>query len=117
MRIVSLLPGATEIVAALGAESWLVGVSHECDHPAGVRGLPRVTWSAIDGNSSSAGIDAQVRAARAAGLPVIAIDASSISSLNPDVIVTQTLCEVCAVSDGVVYRLADLMPRVPHVIA
>jgi len=117
MRIVSLLPGATEIVAALGAESWLVGVSHECDHPAGVRGLPHVTWSAIDGNSSSAGIDAQVRAARAAGRPVIAIDAATLAALTPDVIVTQTLCEVCAVSDGVVYRLADLMPAVPQVIA
>jgi iron complex transport system substrate-binding protein len=117
MRIVSLLPGATEIVAALGAEPWLVGVSHECDHPAGVRGLPRVTWSAIDGNSSSAGIDAQVRAARAAGRPVIAIDAATLSSLRPDVIVTQTLCEVCAVSDGVVYGLAGVMPTLPHVIA
>jgi iron complex transport system substrate-binding protein len=83
MRIVSLLPGATEIVAALGAESWLVGVSHECDYPVAVRGLPRVTWSAIDGNRSSAAIDAQVRAARAADLPVIAIDAGTLSALNP----------------------------------
>jgi iron complex transport system substrate-binding protein len=101
MRIVSLLPG----------------VSHECDYPVGVRGLPRVTWSAIDGNRSSAAIDAQVRAARAADLPVIAIDAETLSALHPDVILTQTLCEVCAVSDGVVYRLADLMPTLPHVFA
>ena len=95
MRIISLLPAATEIVAALGAGSWLVGVSHECDYPPDiVRGLPRVTRTSIDTRRSSGEID---RAVRAAGSAAVTIDAELLAELRPDVVVGQTVCDVCAV--------------------
>ena len=114
MRIVSLLPAATEIVAALGAGSWLVGVSHECDYPPDVvRGLPRVTHSAIDTAQSSGAID---RAVRAAGASATAIDAALLADLRPDVIVGQNVCEVCAVgNDALTRALADWPARPPVV--
>ncbi len=110
MRIISLVPGASEIVAALGAEPWLVGVSHECDYPPSVQLLPRVTWCAVDSAVSSAEIDAQVRAAQATSAPVIAIDESLLADLEPDLIITQTLCDVCAIADGRVHALRDTLP-------
>ena len=69
MRVVSLLPAGTEIVAALGGAGHLVGISHECDYPRSVQGLPRVTSTPIDPLSSGAAIDAEVRRLRDAGLP------------------------------------------------
>jgi iron complex transport system substrate-binding protein len=116
MRIVTLLPAATEIVALLAPES-LVGVSHECDHPAWIGGLPRVTTTPIDPMAPSAVIDAQVRAAMEAGRPVIAVDGESLRRLRPDLIVTQGLCEVCAVADGQVHRLADALDPKPRVLS
>ena len=114
MRIVSLLPAATEIVAALGAGSWLVGVSHECDYPPDiVRGLPRVTRTTIDGSQSSGAID---RAVRAAGAAATSIDAALLAELRPDVIVGQTVCDVCAVGgDALTRTLAD-WPERPRVV-
>lgn len=106
MRIVTLLPAATEIVAALGASDQLVGISHECDFPSSLSHLPRVTASPVDPNAPGAVIDAHVRALMAAGSPVIAIDAEALEMLAPDLIITQALCEVCAVSEGQVQRLA-----------
>jgi len=101
MRVVSLLPAATEIVAALGAGSWLVGVSHECDYPpAVVRGLPRVTRTTIDTLSSSADIDRQTRTSGQAGVPPIIVDAAALVRLAPDVIVGQSVCDVCAVGES-----------------
>ncbi|MEO7458324.1 MAG: cobalamin-binding protein, partial [Gemmatimonadaceae bacterium] len=105
-RVLSLLPGATEIVAALGAMDQLVGISHECDYPPEVARLPRVTTSAVDRDASSADIDASVRALYASGRPLFAIDADVLRRLAPDVILTQSLCDVCAVSDGDVRDLA-----------
>lgn len=116
-RVVSLLPAATEIVAALGDASVLVGISHECDYPAHVQHLPRVTTTPIDVGGSSGAIDAEVRSLRESGRPVIAVDAEEIRRLNPDVIVTQSLCEVCAVSDGEVHRLASILDRVPLLVS
>ena len=116
MRVVTLLPAATEIVAAVAPES-LVGVSHECDYPAWVTKLPRVTRTAVDVNASSAEIDRQVRALVADGKPVIWTDAQTLETLEPDLIITQGLCEVCAVADGEVYRIADHLPTRPRVIS
>jgi len=116
MRIVSLLPAGTEIVAALGCETLLVGVSHECDYPASILQLPRVTRTPVDSSLSSARIDAQVREIQAEGKPVIALDAGVLETLAPDLILTQDLCEVCAVADGEVYRLADTMTSPPEIV-
>jgi len=116
-RVVSLLPAGTEIVAALGAETSLVGISHECDYPGSVQYLPRVTWTPVDPAASSGEIDRAVREARVVGRPVIAVDAESLRKLEPDLILTQGLCEVCAVADGEVHRLADSLSRTPEVLS
>jgi iron complex transport system substrate-binding protein len=117
VRVVSLLPAGTEIVAALGGAGNLVGISHECDYPPSVQTLPRVTSTPIDPRSTGAAIDAEVHRLRDAGRPVIALDAGQIRKLRPDLIITQGLCEVCAVSDGEVYRLADAIHPAPRVLA
>jgi iron complex transport system substrate-binding protein len=99
VRICSLLPSATEIVAALGALDRLVGRSAECDFPPAAARVPVVTSSRIDTSElDSARIDAAVRAALAEGRSLYAVDADLIARLAPDVILTQDLCEVCAVS-------------------
>ena len=106
MRICSLLPSATEIVWALGLEKALVGVSEECDWPPAARELPVVTTSRIDtAQLSGVEIDGAVRAALADGLPLYAIDAELLERLQPDLILTQNLCSVCAVSGEVVGEL------------
>jgi iron complex transport system substrate-binding protein len=97
-RIVSLLPSATEIVCALGLRDALVGVSHECDHPPDVVGLPAVTASKLDAGRSSHDIDADIRSLLAGGLGVYAIDTERLAALAPDLILTQDQCDVCAVS-------------------
>ncbi len=107
MRVVSLLPAATEIVAALGGAGTLVGISHECDYPDSVLGLPRVTSSPIDPEAGGPVIDAEVRRLHAAGVPVIGVDAQVLHQLAPDLIITQALCEVCAVAEGEVHRLGS----------
>ncbi len=104
MRIVSLFPAATEIVAALGAGDWLVGVSHECDYPPAVRALPRVTRSTLDAALSSREIDQQMAAAKRGGVPPVTIDRDLLGRLAPDVIIGQSVCDVCAVGEN---ELAD----------
>ncbi len=99
MRIVSLLPSATEIIASLGLMDSLVGVSHSCDWPAEVASLPRVTSTAVPKDGSAAMIDQVVRERHAAGLPLYEVDASRMAELAPDLIVTQGLCDVCAVTE------------------
>lgn len=116
MRIVTLLPAATEIVAAVAPE-MLVGVSHECDYPSWVTKLPRVTRTSVDVGASSKEIDAQVRKLTADGKPVIWADAQTLEALRPDLIITQGLCEVCAVADGEVFRVAERLPARPNVIS
>jgi iron complex transport system substrate-binding protein len=100
MRVVSLLPAATEIVCALGALPELVGISHECDHPPGLTlgGVPVLTRPRIDASASSLEIDRAVRRAAADALGVYSIDVDLLSRARPELIVTQDLCEVCAVS-------------------
>lgn len=116
-RVVSLLPAATEMVAALGCLDRLVAVSHECDFPDAVTALPRITTTPIDPNADSAAIDAAVRRAAASGRAVIGVDADRLRSLAPELIISQLLCEVCAVSDGTVRRLASVLDPVPAVVA
>ena len=99
MNIVSLLPSGTEIVAALGRSDQLVGVSHECDYPAHVIGRTRVTSTAIDHTADAASVDASVRAHVSRGHPLYTVDWDLVETLQPDLIVTQALCEVCAVSE------------------
>ena len=101
MRIVSLLPSATEIIARLGLADSLVGRSNECTYPPEVRSLPVVAAARIDPRElESVEIDRQVREAIADGRSLYAVDAALIDRLRPDVIVTQDLCAVCAVSSG-----------------
>lgn len=110
MRIASLLPSATEIVCALGLADRLVGVSHECDFPAAVVGLPVLTAPKLDPRGSSAEIDAAVRRLVADGLSVYRIETEALRAVRPDLIVTQDQCEVCAVSLGEVERaVCDLL--------
>ena len=99
MRIVSLLPSATEIVCALGYGDQLVGRSHECDHPASVTELPICSRPRIRVDTSSSEIDKSVKAIVSKGLSVYEIDEETLRTLAPDFIVTQTQCEVCAVSE------------------
>ena len=115
-RIVSLLPAATEIVAALGSANLLVAISHECDYPDTVTHLPRVTGSALDRDAASVDIDASVRLLVAGGLPVFALDADEVVRFAPTVIITQSLCDVCAVSEGSVRDIATLLSPAPRVV-
>ena len=109
MRVVSLVPSATEIIAALGLAGQLVGRSHECNYPPEVQSAPIVSASRIDTSAiPSAQIDRAVRDALADGRPLYAIDAELLESLAPDLIVTQDLCEVCAVPSGDVERLVHV---------
>jgi len=117
MRVVTLLPAATEMVMALGGAERLVGVSHECDYPPAVTRLPRLTTTPLDASASSANIDAEVRRLREMGKPVIAVDAEALARLAPDLLITQGLCEVCAVADGEIHRLAALLHPAPAVLS
>ena len=103
MRVASLLPSATEIVCALGLREALVGRSHECDFPPDVVQVPAVSLARFDAASlSSAEVDARVGEAIEAGEELYLIDEAVLAELQPDVILTQTLCRVCAISgDGV----------------
>src|SRR6185437_9893901 len=97
-RIVSLLPSSTEICFALGLGDAVVGVSHECDFPAEVLGRPVLTAPKVDPGATSAEIDRQVNALVAAGESVYRLDEARLGALAPDLVLTQGVCEVCAVS-------------------
>lgn len=98
MRIVSLLASGTELVCALGAGDELVGRSHECDFPEWVKRLPALSRPTFDVSGSSAEIDRLVRETLRAGKPLYAVDEARLAALAPDVVITQTHCDVCAVS-------------------
>jgi iron complex transport system substrate-binding protein len=98
MRIVSLLASGTELVCALGAGDQLVGRSHECDHPTWVTRLPSLSRPTFDIEGSSDDIDRRVREKLRAGEPLYAIDEAQLDALAPDIVITQTHCEVCAVN-------------------
>ncbi|HKE37717.1 MAG TPA: cobalamin-binding protein [Candidatus Baltobacteraceae bacterium] len=106
MRIVSLLPSATEILFAIGAGYEVVGVTHECDFPSEALSLPKLTSSALPHAATSADIDRHVRRSLHAGSSLYHLDAELLEELAPDLIVTQELCAVCAVSYEIVDRAA-----------
>lgn len=116
MRVVSLLPAATEIVAALGAGSRLVGVSHECDYPPEVHGLPRVTRTRVDPALPSGAIDRAMTEAKRAGVSPIEVDVELLARLRPDVVIGQTLCDVCAVGDRELARIVPTLLPTPWVV-
>jgi iron complex transport system substrate-binding protein len=116
VRIVSLLPSATEIVCALGLEDELVGVSHECDYPPFVRRLPKVTRALIPAEASSGEIDRLVRQRLQADRALYTLDLPVLRGLRPDLIVTQALCDVCAVAEDEVRAAACALPGGPRTI-
>ena len=116
-RIVSLLPASTEIAAALGLIQDIVGVSHECDFPDEVNAKPRVTSCPIHrAGLSSREVDEWVRGALRENGTIYTIDEALLRELRPDVILTQKLCDVCAVGYGTVTRLAETLPGPPNVL-
>jgi iron complex transport system substrate-binding protein len=116
-RIVSLLPAATEIAAALGLMDQVVGVSHECDFPANANERPRVTHCPVhDAGLTSREVDEWVRRALRENGTIYSIDEPLLRKLRPEVILTQKLCDVCAVGYGTVARLAETLPGPPQVV-
>ena len=127
MRVVSLLPAATEIVAALGGAidapevdpasgPVLVGISHECDYPPEVNVLPRVTRTTIDGTLTSGGIDRALAAAKARSISPITIDVATLAAVRPDAIIGQEVCDVCAVGAVELDRALLALPFTPAVM-
>ncbi len=117
MRIVSLLPSATEIVCALGLADQLVGVTHECDYPLEARAKPAVTASVLDGHADSATIDRLVAGSVHDHRAIYTLDERLLANLRPDLILTQELCDVCAVSYSEVQRAARILPGDTTVIS
>jgi iron complex transport system substrate-binding protein len=116
-RIVSLLPAATEIAAALGLMGDVVGVSHECDFPDEANACPRVTRCPIhSAGLTSREVDTWVRRALRENGSIYTIDEQLLRDLRPDVILTQKLCDLCAVGYGTVARLAKTLPGPPEVV-
>jgi iron complex transport system substrate-binding protein len=118
LRIVSLLPSATEIVCALGLEDGLVGITHECDYPPSVAGKPRLTSSRISHETmTSAEIDHAVRSQLDGHGSIYHLDEARLRELKPDLILTQELCEVCAVSYKIVERAARMFDAEVKVVS
>lgn len=116
IRIVSLLPSATEIICQLGLTAQLVGVTHECDYPSFVRELPKVTKTLIPHEATSGEIDRLVRERLKSQHALYSLDMPTLERLKPDLIVTQALCDVCAVAESEVNAAACQLPGKPRVI-
>lgn len=117
MRIASLVPSSTEMLFALGLGESVVAVTHECDYPPKAATLPHLTRSVIPDGLSAGEIDAAVREVRAGGRHLYELDEPALAALEPDLIVTQALCAVCAVSYDDVRAVADRLPGSPAVIS
>ena len=117
MRIVSLVPSATEMLFALGLGEDVVGVTHECDYPAEAQDLPKVTRDVLPAGLSAAEIDAAVKERTLAGESIYELDGDALHDLEPDLIVTQALCSVCAVSYDDVRAIAEEIDTQPMVIS
>ncbi|MBM4122119.1 MAG: cobalamin-binding protein [Nitrospira sp.] len=117
MRICSLLPGATEVVAALGLADDLVGISHECDYPPDVRHKPVLVRAAIDAERTvSPEIDRQVRETLHNGRPLYQLDETLFSRTQPDLVITQDLCNVCAVTPGQLQQTLSQLAKEPRLL-
>jgi len=116
-RIVSLLPSATEILFGLGLADQIVGVTHECDYPMEALAKPRLTSSALAAAGSSAEIDRHVRSGLHAGSSLYNLNCAMLEELAPDLIITQELCEVCAVSYVIVRRAVRRLSGDPRVVS
>ncbi len=117
MRIISLVPNGTEILFAVGAGDLVVGVSHECDFPPEARTRPILTGSALTPGMSAAEVDQAVAAQVGSGLSLYTLDEARIAELAPDLIVTQELCPVCAVSTEQVDGAVRPLPRCPDLVS
>ena len=112
VRIVSLIPSATEMVAALGLEHALVGITHSCDFPPSVQHLPHVTSTAIAENAKSREIDQAVKESLTTGASLYVLDVELLERLRPDLVITQGVCDVCAVGETQALTcLSDLTSR------
>ena len=116
MRIVSLLPSATEIICQVGLGEYIVGVSHECDYPSFVKELPNVTQSLIPKDASSLEIDVAVRKQLSTEKAIYHLDMEMLKELRPDFIITQSLCEVCAVAEDEVLAAVCELPGDAQII-
>jgi len=117
MRIASLVPSTTESLFALGLGDSVVAVTHECDHPAEALGLARLTRSVLPGGLGPEEIDTMVREVTGRGDPLYELDEPALSEVAPDLIVTQALCAVCAVSYDDVREVAGRLPSHPDVVS
>ena len=117
MRIASLVPSATEALFALGLGDSVVAVTHECDYPEDACALPRLTSSVIEDGLPPAEVDARVREVTGRGESLYGLDEGRLAELEPDLIVTQALCAVCAVSFDDVRAVAARLPSSPAVIS
>ncbi len=117
-RVVSLIPGATEILHFVGAGEALVGVTHECDYPPGVEKLPRLTGVSVDHHSmTSAEIDAAIGERLTDTGSIYSLDAKLLEELEPDLVLTQGLCDVCAVSLNIVEQAAAGLQETPRILS
>ena len=117
MRIVSLVPSATETLFALGLGPDVIAVTHECDYPPAARELPKITRDVLPSGLSAGEIDAAVKERTLAGLSIYELDADLLRDLRPDLIVTQELCSVCAVSYDDVRAVAEDIETRPRVLS
>jgi iron complex transport system substrate-binding protein len=117
MRIVSLVPSATETLFALGLGPDVIAVTHECDYPAAVLDLPKITRDVLEPGLSPREIDTAVKERTLAGLSIYELDEELLRDLRPDLIVTQELCSVCAVSYDDVRAIADEIETHPRVVS
>lgn len=117
MRICSLLPGATEIVAAIGLSDSLVGISHECDYPPSVKGTPVMVQPLIESDcASSEQIDHRVREILAAGQRLYQLRESAFLEARPDLVISQDLCDVCAITPHDLQRAIQTLPQQPRLL-